>query len=274
MSFSAHRWLPALYLYLIFFLLYPSTGYAQHRYALSPAKDIPLLSMGVAGTTASILLRNKHKPLTADDLGKLNATDIFAIDQSATHYYGRNARIASDVLLTTSYIFPLATLLLKDVRSESNTIGMLLLETVLINEALTGVTKAVVRRPRPFTYNQDVPENIRTGSESTFSFFSGHTSYTAALSFFSAKVISDHTDNHTLKAIAWTGAALWPAATGFFRYKAGLHFPTDVITGYIVGATVGYMVPQLHKKKEKTQSSTVTPSLQVGPGMVRITLVF
>ncbi len=271
--FSVDRFLPTLFLCLVF-LLYSFAGYAQQRYALSPGKDISLLGAGVVGTTASILLRNKHKPLTAEDLGKLNASDIFAIDQSAASYYGRGARIASDVLLTTSYIFPLTTLFIEDVRSEANIIGIMLAETVLINEALTGVTKALVRRPRPFTYNQDVPENIRTGKQSTFSFFSGHTSYTAALSFFTAKVISDNTDNHTLKVVAWTGAAIWPAATGFFRYKAGVHFPTDVITGYIVGATVGYIVPQLHKKKEKTQSSQVLPSLQLSPGIIRLTLVF
>ena len=43
--------------------------------------------------------------------------------------------------------------------------------------------------------------------------------------------------------------ALVPAlGTGFFRYKGMKHFPTDVLTGLVVGASTGFLVPHLHKK--------------------------
>nr|WKN35119.1 phosphatase PAP2 family protein [Tunicatimonas sp. TK19036] len=261
--------------YFIFFCLLSPVGYSQHIYQLKPAKEIPLLAAGVGGTITSVLLRNKYKPLTADDLGKLNASDIFAIDHSAASNYGKGARVASDVFVSVSYAFPLTTLFLPDIRSDPGTIGVMLAEALLINETLTGITKSLVRRPRPFTYNQDVPENIRTGVGSNYSFFSGHTSYTATFSFFTAKVISDNTDNNTVKAVVWTGAVLWPAATGYFRYKAGMHFPTDVITGYLVGASIGYFVPQLHKIKTKNEDAKVQLSnLQVGPGFVYLSIAF
>lgn len=264
-----------LFFYLTFFSFYTSPGYAQHSYELTLSKELPLLTTGAAGTTASILLRNKNKPLTAENLGELNVSDIFAIDQSATLFYGENARVASDVFLSVSYAFPLATLFLQDIRSDPGAIGVMLAETILLNEALTGITKAVIKRPRPFTYNQEVPENIRTEKASNFSFFSGHTSYTAALSFFTAKVISDNTDNNTVKAIAWSSAFLWPAATGYFRYKAGMHFPTDIITGYIVGATIGYLVPQLHKiKPEKEDQNSQMSSMYVAPNLFQVVIVF
>ena len=54
----------------------------------------------------------------------------------------------------------------------------------MLNEALTGITKALVKHPRPYAYNQDTPEAVRTSRENTFSFFSGHTSHSAAVSFF------------------------------------------------------------------------------------------
>lgn len=264
-----------LLIYFIFFSLCSLPGHAQHSYQLTLSRELPLLTAGAAGTTASILLRNKNEPLTAESLGELNASDIFAIDQSATLFYGQGARTASDIFLTTSYAFPLTTLFLPDIRSDPGTIGIMLAETILLNEALTGITKAVIKRPRPFTYNQDVPENIRTERASNFSFFSGHTSYTAALSFFTAKVISDNTDNNTVKAIAWSGAFLWPAATGYFRYKAGMHFPTDVIIGYLVGASIGYLVPQLHKtKKDEDGSTAQINGIQVAPNLFQVVIVF
>ncbi|MEQ9442451.1 MAG: phosphatase PAP2 family protein [Cyclobacteriaceae bacterium] len=261
--------------YFIFLNLIPSPGYGQHVYQLKPATEIPLLTAGVGGAVTSVLLRNKYKPLTADDLGQLNASDIFAIDHPATGNYGKGARVASDVFVSVSYAFPLTTLFLPDIRNDPGTIGVMLAEALLINETLTGITKSLVRRPRPFTYNQDVPENIRTGVGSNYSFFSGHTSYTATFSFFTAKVISDNIDNNTVKAVVWTGAILWPAATGYFRYKAGMHFPTDVITGYVVGASIGYFIPQLHKIKTKNENAKVQlSSLQVGPGFFQVAVAF
>lgn len=39
-----------------------------------------------------------------------------------------------------------------------------------------------------------------------------------------------------------------PAAVAYYRIEAGKHFLTDNLVGYAVGATVGVLVPQLHKK--------------------------
>ena len=43
-------------------------------------------------------------------------------------------------------------------------------------------------------------------------------------------------------------AALVPAAVAYNRIEAGKHFLTDNLVGYAVGATMGILVPQLHKK--------------------------
>ena len=51
------------------------------------------------------------------------------------------------------------------------------------------------------------------------------------------------------KFIFYGLAAIPPAFTGFNRVKGLKHFPTDVITGFTVGAATGILVPHLHKKK-------------------------
>ena len=40
------------------------------------------------------------------------------------------------------------------------------------------------------------------------------------------------------------------ALTGFFRVDSGHHFTTDAITGVVVGAAVGYLVPALHHRSD------------------------
>ncbi len=250
MTFKNTPWrrnLTLLYAFLLLFFCTQTATYAQEgTYQLRAAREIPLLAGGAAGVTASVLLRHKHKPLSAEDIGKLNASDILAIDRGDDNY-SEAAAATSDVLVLSSFAAPLVLLAFEDARNDAGTLGLVLLETVMMNEALTGITKALVKRPRPYTYNPKVPEAVRTSRENTFSFFSGHTSNSAALAFFTAKTLTDYVDRPGVEAIAWTTAALLPAATGFFRYRAGKHFPSDVVVGYVVGATVGILIPQLHK---------------------------
>ena len=39
-----------------------------------------------------------------------------------------------------------------------------------------------------------------------------------------------------------------PAVTAWARVGAGKHFASDVIVGYLTGAAIGYLVPELHKR--------------------------
>ncbi len=69
-----------------------------------------------------------------------------------------------------------------------------------------------------------------------------------------AKVYSDVNPDasETGKVLVWSGAAALPAAVGYFRIQAGQHFLTDVALGYVLGAGVGILVPELHKKKNES----------------------
>ena len=83
------------------------------------------------------------------------------------------------------------------------------------------------------------------------SFYSGHTSTAAAMSFFVAKVFSDYLPNADVKFVIWTSAVVYPALTGLLRQDSGSHFPTDILIGYVTGALIGYFIPVLHKSKLK-----------------------
>ena len=104
------------------------------------------------------------------------------------------------------------------------------------------------------------PGRLYTGKEYQYSipiflktvqnlFFSGHTSSSAYFSFFTAKVFADTHPNSKWKPVVWGSAIALPAMTGYLRYKAGKHFPTDVIVGYGVGAAFGILIPELYKNK-------------------------
>ena len=53
----------------------------------------------------------------------------------------------------------------------------------------------------------------------------------------------------------WAGAAVYPALVAYLRRDSGHHFRTDVLTGYAIGAAIGYFIPQLHKVSQNEQLS-------------------
>jgi membrane-associated phospholipid phosphatase len=53
-----------------------------------------------------------------------------------------------------------------------------------------------------------------------------------------------------------------PAVVGYNRLRAGRHFRSDVIVGFLVGGTSGIMVPELHRigrKKNLTMEPFYSP---------------
>jgi membrane-associated phospholipid phosphatase len=189
--------------------------------------------------------------LTEAQILAQNVQNIPAFDRSATLHGSYTSRTASDVGLIGSVVLPSILFLDKDIRADYKTVSTLYVETLLLNYLVTETTKQLVHRPRPLTYNPNIPMREKMEQDAHFSFFSGHTSTTAAASFFAAQTYSDyHPDSPALPYI-WGTAALLPAAVGYLRYDAGKHFPTDILVGYLVGAAIGILVPQLHKIKVK-----------------------
>jgi membrane-associated phospholipid phosphatase len=75
---------------------------------------------------------------------------------------------------------------------------------------------------------------------------------TAGASFFIAKVLNDyHPEWASKRWLLFTGALIPPVLVGYCRYRGLLHFPTDILIGIAIGATVGTITPQLHKISKK-----------------------
>lgn len=219
-------------------------------YELKWQQEVPILGGGIGLSALYLSLHKKKQPLTPAQINLLNVNDIPKIDRIATRYWSPPAQKASDVLLYASIAAPLFLLADKNMRQDIAPIAIMGIETFVVNMALTGITKELVQRKRPFTYNPDAPMYKKVDKDATSSFFSGHTSVTAAMSFYTAQVYADYYPNNKRgKSIMWASAATIPAVTAFLRVRGGKHFPTDVLVGYLVGAGVGILMPRLHRVK-------------------------
>lgn len=217
-----------------------------YPYKLDGTKDGIILGTSISLLTFAELKYKKIQPLSYEELSQLNRNDIWAIDRPATLNRSLGAKKWSDGLLYSSLAPPLSVVFSgpKDGIGRSS---VLLLETLLLNTALTDFTKVLVRRKRPYLYNEFTEAKKKLSKKSRMSFFSGHTSTVTAMYFLSAKLFEDYNPDSKYKSTVWTTAILIPATTGLLRVKAGKHYFTDVLTGFLVGGAIGFLIPEIHK---------------------------
>ncbi|MDP6909520.1 MAG: phosphatase PAP2 family protein, partial [Flavobacteriales bacterium] len=199
------------------------------------------------------------RALTPAQVNALSPYEQPSFDRPAIHNWDPKVAIASDVLMYATFALPAIMMINREARKDFLIVGFMYAEVAMLTVGITELTKGLVHRPRPYVYNSSVDMHTRTSRDGRHSFFSGHTSTTAALCFTTAKIFSDYSDNPTHEALVWTGAALIPALTGYLRYEAGKHFPSDVIAGYLLGGTIGYLIPWLHRKKPIVKGLSISP---------------
>ena len=244
----------------------------ENPYVKGFKHELPFIAAGAGLITTGFILQsaNPTQPFTVSELDGLNRYDINPFDRPATYNYSPQAAATSDIIRIGVLILPAIFLSNHHTRPDIGSLLVMGLEVGAITYGLTLTVKNITNRPRPYVYNPDVPVDERTNNISKRSFYSGHTSFTASFSFFTAKVISDYHPNMKagLKIAVWSIAATIPAVTAYLRVESGKHFPTDVIAGYAVGAFTGWIVPQLHKKKKRNSNYSLFPVMfHGGPGL-------
>ena len=222
-------------------------------YQYKPSVDIPVTSVAMLTAYWGWTVVDKKPPLDSLTIIGLDANNINGFDRSAATQDAEFAPISrniSDFTLVVSHMMPFFLMLDKRIRKDWGDVLLLFLETQAITANLYSWGSVVhIDRIRPLVYNPNIDWEEKTGIRTKNAFYSGHTSTSASASFFAAKIYCDyHPELGNRKYLIYSLAFVPPAITGFFRYKGLKHFPTDVITGLVVGASVGILIPHLHKR--------------------------
>jgi len=236
-----------LLLLFVVAILWSSLTQAQPVYSRQSDKILAISLPGLGMSGLSMWLEGKNEPFLPEDVYELDVMDVPKIDRWVTRQYNLTAKRNSDITLFTSYLLPFTMLLGEESRSDFGSVGLITLEGLILNNGITSLTKNIVRRPRPYLYNTNVPMELKITKGARESFFSGHTSNTATVSFMTATFFSDYYSDSDMKPLVWGLAAAIPAYTGIQRMRAGKHFLTDVLVGYAAGALVGVLVPKFHR---------------------------
>ena len=226
---------------------------AQSPFTLNPDLE-PRLTLGSLALNGGVVFWERGiEPLSLDSITLHSNLQVNGFDRVATTNWRPHVSKISDAVLYSSVVLPLTLGLDNQISQGYGDISVLWLQTLSLNFLVTNLTKVLVKRKRPYTYHPDLAlrkrinasEQVRRNAR--LSFFSGHTSTTAAMTFFTAQTYNDFYPDSNSRYVVWASSALIPAAVGFMRVHAGKHYPSDVIVGYLVGAAVGILVPRLHR---------------------------
>ena len=112
---------------------------------------------------------------------------------------------------------------------------------ILICDQTTNFFKYTFQRLRPCNV-EELKGIIRTvKSSNTFSFFSGHAANSMATTVFAFMILKKYY-NHSYLLF------LFPLIFAYSRIYLGLHFPSDILTGYIFGAILGIISYKVYQK--------------------------
>ncbi|HEY8399957.1 MAG TPA: phosphatase PAP2 family protein [Cytophagaceae bacterium] len=263
-----------LWLFLSLIFIFSQHSYAQYRdstkvkiqketvYRIRPLIDGTIIAGGLVSNYFGIRILKGKDGLDSAKVVTLSPDDVRPKwDRGAARQdpdYAEKAMLLSDVYLYGSFLLSAGLLFDKKIRHEALSVGVVLLTTssVMANAYSWGVGH--INKYRPYVYNTKESIERRTRNGSRNSFYGGHAAAAAAASFFIAKVYHDYNPGSKLTPYLFAGAIIPPTIVSYYRYKAGMHFPSDLIVGVAAGAGIGILIPQLHKRK--SDKLTLLPS--------------
>jgi membrane-associated phospholipid phosphatase len=234
--------------WLLLLILSSASLRAQGPYHISKA-DCGLGAFAFGLATGGYFVEKNVAPLSVSARAQLQISHIPVFDRFNAGNWRSGAAQASNLLFGAAMLAPLTTLLGKEVRSSHVPLIVIGAETGLLTYGLTNLSKGLVHRVRPFAYGSIAPDEEVYAKDARLSFFSGHTSFTAAACFLGAQVFADHYPEARIKPFVWTAAASFPLVVAYLRVRAGKHFLSDVLAGYVVGAATGILIPRLHRRQ-------------------------
>ena len=140
---------------------------------------------------------------------------------------------------TKDFVLIVGLLLLFSKKKETKRLGILLIVGTEVSYFTVKILKVLIARPRPFMAIKNVMLLEQYARD--FSFPSGH----ATLSFMAASLFACRYKRYIV-------FYLLAALVCFSRVYVGVHYPTDVICGAMIGTVIGLVIVNIAKRANFT----------------------
>jgi membrane-associated phospholipid phosphatase len=112
-----------------------------------------------------------------------------------------------------------------------------MLAVILVSASISFTLKSIVIRERPFVNYPDIEKLSEAGNSS---FPSGHSMEVFAIAVGFSILVP--------KRKLIIPVFIWASVVAYSRMALGVHYPTDVLAGIIIGSFIGWLVPWLINK--------------------------
>jgi len=154
------------------------------------------------------------------------------------------------LMITKQYnwipLFLLLLYLIYNKLGAKQTLYLLLFVAILLvlTDQIANLFKNGVQRLRPCN-NPEINSFIRiVQSRPSFSFFSGHATSSMAVATFLYCILKNHFKYFWL-------LFLWPLIFAYSRIYLGLHYPLDIVCGYLCGGILAFLMFKLYQTFQK-----------------------
>lgn len=244
-------------LVLLLFPIFPI--FCESVFKLDKAKDSVLIASGIILSGSDLLLDNCLKVNRQEFDGRsYQRKNVNSFDRFFMHKYSKTKDNLADCTLTISMIVPALLFIPQNepfTKNDYLTATIMYAETLLIANGIKELTKLCVNRIRPYMYYSDLSDSalqkyINRGDFAN-SFPSGHSTMAFAGATFVSYTFSEYFPNSKMKIPVIIGSYGFALSTALLRVSSGNHFPTDILTGAVLGSSIGFLVPFLHKFNEE-----------------------
>ena len=126
-------------------------------------------------------------------------------------------------------LFAASFILLFSKKRELKILGLIIMSGLTINYYIVSGLKTLVARPRPFLV---LPDVLLLAAEKSMSFPSNH----AATAFMAATALTAYFKKYAVILY------LFALAIAVSRVYMGVHYPSDIAAGAVIGIAIGYIL--------------------------------
>lgn len=217
--------------------------------------DYVLLPLETGLSLYNLTYKNQQNWFSETEIQNLSAGSINRFDRSATSYWNPSSDRFSDAL-TLGFMAAPSLLLIPNLKNreykQAVILALMYAEVVLLTYGITEFTKNLDLRNRPYMYNSSLSLNekleLAATGDARRSFYSLHAALVFGTAVFTSKTAIDLCGWNFRTRWIVAGTSSVALSVSALRFYSGLHFPSDLVAGAMVGGLIGYVVPLIHKK--------------------------
>jgi membrane-associated phospholipid phosphatase len=231
---------------------YPTGQKKGQEYRIRPLVNGAIIIGGVIADYYGVRILKAKPGAPYHTVLGISPANVNAFDRGASRQnpaVRNSSKKISDWFLDASIALPGFLLFDTAIRKDALNVGIVYATTMMIMANAYAWGVGHIDRYRPYVYNTRESLAFRLSQGSRNSFYAGHVAATATATFFGAKVYQDYNPESRLVPFLYASAVIPPAIVSYYRYRAGYHFPSDIIAGFAAGTAMGIVIPHFHKIK-------------------------